>query len=159
VPVIANIRPSGDTYLMEDFYYAGGMRGLMKTLADGGLLHLDAMTVSGQTVGQTLEGAEVYNDRRHPAAVQRHLRRRRAGGAQGQPGARWLRHQAQRRGAAPLQHTGPALVFDDYPSMKKAVDDPDLDVTPTTSWCCATPARRAAPACPSGACCPSPPSW
>src|SRR6185369_16937370 len=51
VPVIANIRPSGDKYLMEDFYYAGGMRALMKNLADGGLLHLDAMTVGGETVG------------------------------------------------------------------------------------------------------------
>src|SRR3954471_144528 len=61
VPVIANIRPSGDKYLMEDFYYAGGMRGLMKNLADGGLLHLDAMTVNGATVGENLQGAEVYD--------------------------------------------------------------------------------------------------
>jgi dihydroxyacid dehydratase/phosphogluconate dehydratase len=62
VPVIANIRPSGDQYLMEDFYYAGGMKALMKTLADGGLMHLDAMTVNGTTVGQNLQDAEVYND-------------------------------------------------------------------------------------------------
>jgi dihydroxyacid dehydratase/phosphogluconate dehydratase len=53
VPVIANIRPSGDQYLMEDFYYAGGMKALMKTLADGGLLHLDALTVTGKTGART----------------------------------------------------------------------------------------------------------
>ncbi|HEX2727883.1 MAG TPA: dihydroxy-acid dehydratase, partial [Beijerinckiaceae bacterium] len=61
VPVLANIRPSGDRYLMEDFYYAGGLRGLMKTLADGGLLHLDAPTVSGRTVGENLADAEVHD--------------------------------------------------------------------------------------------------
>ena len=129
VPVIANIRPSGDRYLMEDFYYAGGMRGLMKTLADGGLLHLDAMTASGQTVGQTLEGAEVYDtdvirplsnaiyDEGALAVLRGNLA----------PDGCVIKPSA----VAPhlLVHTGPALVFDDYPSMKKAVDDPDLDVT------------------------------
>jgi dihydroxy-acid dehydratase len=130
VPVIANIRPSGDTYLMEDFYYAGGMRGLMKTLADGGLLHLDALTASGQTVGQTLEGAEVYN-----TDVIRPL----SNAIYNEGALAVLKGNLAPDGCvikpsavAPhlLQHTGPALVFDDYPSMKKAVDDPDLDVTP-----------------------------
>jgi dihydroxy-acid dehydratase len=129
VPVIANIRPSGDQYLMEDFYYAGGMRGLMSRLRDGGLLHLDAMTVTGQTVGANLEGAEVH----HEDVI------------------RPLSNPIYREGAlavlkgnlAPdgcvikpsacspelLVHTGPALVFDDYPALKKAIDDPDLDVT------------------------------
>lgn len=129
VPVIANIRPSGDKYLMEDFYYAGGMRGLMKTLADGGLLHLDAMTVSGQTLGETLEGAEVYND-----DVIRPL----SNAIYDEGALAVLRGNLAPDGCvikpsavAPhlLKHTGPALVFDDYPSMKKAVDDPDLDVT------------------------------
>ncbi|MCE3269756.1 MAG: dihydroxyacid dehydratase [Ramlibacter sp.] len=129
VPVIANIRPSGDKYLMEDFYYAGGMRGLMKTLADGGLLHLDAMTVSGQTLGETLEGAEVYN-----ADVIRPL----SNAIYNEGALAVLRGNLAPDGCvikpsavAPhlLKHTGPALVFDDYPSMKKAVDDPDLDVT------------------------------
>ncbi|MGI9386568.1 MAG: dihydroxy-acid dehydratase, partial [Methyloligellaceae bacterium] len=52
LPVIANIRPSGATYLMEDFYYAGGLRGLMSRLR--AKLHLGAMTISGQTLGETL---------------------------------------------------------------------------------------------------------
>jgi dihydroxy-acid dehydratase len=129
VPVIANIRPSGDKYLMEDFYYAGGMRGLMKTLADGGLLHLDAMTVTGETVGAGLEGAEVYND-----DVIRPL----TNAIYNEGALAVLRGNLAPDGCvikpsavAPhlLKHTGPALVFDDYPSMKKAVDDPDLDVT------------------------------
>ncbi len=129
VPVIANIRPSGDKYLMEDFYYAGGMRALMKTLADGGLLHLDAMTVTGETVGATLEGAEVYN-----ADVIRPL----SNAIYNEGALAVLRGNLAPDGCvikpsavAPhlLKHTGPALVFDDYPAMKKAVDDPDLDVT------------------------------
>lgn len=129
VPVIANIRPSGDKYLMEDFYYAGGMRGLMKNLSEGGLLHLDAMTVSGKTVGENLQGAEVYHD-----DVIRPLSK-----PIYQEGAlAVLKGNLAPEGAvikpsacSPelLKHTGPALVFDDYPSLKQAIDDPDLDVT------------------------------
>src|SRR5256886_9794151 len=57
-PVIANLRPSGK-YLMEDFYYAGGLRALLASIRD--LLDLDAKTVSGRTLGQNLEGAKVFN--------------------------------------------------------------------------------------------------
>lgn len=52
VPVLANIRPSGD-FLMEDFYYAGGLRALMSQTRD--LLHLDCRTVAGSTLGETLD--------------------------------------------------------------------------------------------------------
>ncbi|MBI5276989.1 MAG: dihydroxy-acid dehydratase [Burkholderiales bacterium] len=129
VPVIANVRPSGDKYLMEDFYYAGGMRALMARLRDGGLLHLDAMCANGRTLGENLEGAEV-----HDADVIRPL---------DQPIYAEGALAVLRGNLAPdgcvikpsacspdlLQHTGPALVFDDYPALKKAIDDPDLDVT------------------------------
>src|SRR3954454_10822327 len=60
VPVIANVRPSGDKYLMEDFFYAGGIRALMSRLRDH--LHLDCLTVTGRTVGENIEGARVFND-------------------------------------------------------------------------------------------------
>src|SRR5260221_12052851 len=60
VPVIANVRPSGDKYLMEDFFYAGGLPGLMSRIRDH--LHLDAMTVTGKTLGENIAGAEVYHD-------------------------------------------------------------------------------------------------
>jgi dihydroxy-acid dehydratase len=129
VPVIANIRPSGDKYLMEDFYYAGGMRGLMKTLADGGLLHTDALTVTGETVAKNLEGAEIYNDDvirplSNPIYKEGALAVLRGNlcpnGAVIKPSACSEKYQ---------RHTGPALVFDDYPSLKTATDDPDLEVT------------------------------
>jgi dihydroxy-acid dehydratase len=60
VPVIANVRPSGDKYLMEDFFYAGGLPGLMSRIKEH--LHLDVMTVTGQTLGENIARAEVYND-------------------------------------------------------------------------------------------------
>ena len=60
VPVIANVRPSGDKYLMEDFFYAGGLPGLMSRIREH--LHLDVMTVTGQTLGDNIARAEVHND-------------------------------------------------------------------------------------------------
>src|SRR5690348_8932206 len=57
-PVIANLRPSGK-FLMEDFYYAGGLRALLASIRD--LLDVDAKTVSGKTLGENLEGAKIYN--------------------------------------------------------------------------------------------------
>ncbi|MEI8267437.1 MAG: L-arabinonate dehydratase [Betaproteobacteria bacterium] len=127
VPVIANIRPSGDRYLMEDFFYAGGLRALLERMGP----HLDhsALTVNGRTIGDNVAGAEVFND-----DVIRPLDR--AIYAEGALAV--LRGNIAPDGViikpsacAPhlLRHTGRALVFDDYPSLKKAVDDPDLDVT------------------------------
>ncbi|MEO8523785.1 MAG: L-arabinonate dehydratase, partial [Caldimonas sp.] len=127
VPVIANIRPSGDTYLMEDFFYAGGLPALMSRL--GGHLKADAMTVTGATLGENIAGAAVYND-----DVIRTLDK--AIYAEGALAV--LRGNLAPSGCvikpsacAPqyLRHTGPALVFDDYPSMRAAVDDENLEVT------------------------------
>ena len=128
IPVIANIRPSGDKYLMEDFYYAGGLLGLMSRLKDH--LHLSVSTVSGQSWAEILEGAEVYNDDVirpldrpiYPEGALAVLRGNLApGGAVIKPCA-----------AAPhlLTHTGPALVFDNYAGLKAVIDRDDLDVTP-----------------------------
>ena len=127
VPVIANVRPSGDTYLMEDFFYAGGLPGLMSRIKDH--LHLDAMTVTGKTLGENIADAEVYNDDvirtvENPIYAEGALAVLKGNlapdGCVIKPSACEPRF---------LKHTGPALVFDDYPSMKKAIDDPDLDVT------------------------------
>jgi dihydroxyacid dehydratase/phosphogluconate dehydratase len=60
VPVLANIRPSGE-YLMEDFFYAGGLRGLLSRLQSR--MHLDRPTVRGRSLRDDLDGAEVYDDR------------------------------------------------------------------------------------------------
>ena len=127
VPVLANVRPSGDTYLMEDFYYAGGLLGLMSRMREH--LHLGAATVTGKPLGENIEGAKVFNDdviRTTETAIY----------AEGALAV--LRGNLAPNGAvikpsacAPhlQQHTGPALVFDDYATMKAAVEDPDLDVT------------------------------
>ena len=127
VPVIANIRPSGDKYLMEDFFYAGGMPALMKRVEQH--LVLDAMTVNGRSVRDNIANAEVYNDDvirplSRPIYAEGALAVLRGNLA---PDGVVIKPSA----CAPhlLQHRGPALVFDDYPALKAATDDPDLDVT------------------------------
>lgn len=126
-PVIANIRPSGDKYLMEDFYYAGGLRALMGRLTDR--LDLSVMTISGDTLGETLEGAEVYDDdvirtvenAIYPEGSLAVLRGNLA------PDGCVIKPAAMEQHL--MVHEGPALVFDSYPEMKAAVNDEDLDVT------------------------------
>ena len=127
IPVIANIRPSGDTYLMEDFYYAGGMTALIKTLSDH--LHLDAMTVNGLTLGENVASAQVHNPDvirplDHPLYAEGALAVLRGNLA---PAGAVIKPSA----CAPhlRQHTGPAMVFDSYPEMKAAVEDDHLDIT------------------------------
>ncbi len=128
VPVIANVRPSGDTYLMEDFFYAGGLRGLMSRL--GGKLKLGAITVTGRTLAENLEGAEVYNDDvirslNDPVYHEGSLALLRGNLA---PEGCVIKPSA----CDPkfTRHEGPALVFDSYPEMRAAADDETLDVTP-----------------------------
>jgi dihydroxy-acid dehydratase len=127
VPVIANVRPSGDKYLMEDFFYAGGLPGLMSRIRDH--LHLDCVTVTGKTLGENIAGAEVHDDDvirtvANPIYAEGALAVLKGNlapdGCVIKPSACEPRF---------LKHTGTALVFDDYPSMKKAIDDPGLDVT------------------------------
>ncbi|MGY4362889.1 hypothetical protein ACVWZR_002065 [Bradyrhizobium sp. i1.3.1] len=60
VPVIANVRPSGDTYLMEDFFYPSGLPALMNRIKEH--FHLDCVTVTGKTLGDHIAGAKVHND-------------------------------------------------------------------------------------------------
>jgi dihydroxyacid dehydratase/phosphogluconate dehydratase len=130
VPVIANIRPSGDTYLMEDFYYAGGLLGMLTRLTD--FLDLSQINASGRTWAESLEGAEIYDD-----DVIRPLDK-----AIYQEGAlAVLRGNLAPDGCVMkpsaaaghlLRHAGPALVFDDYPDLKANIDRDDLDVTPDT---------------------------
>ena len=129
VPVLANIRPSG-SYLMEDFYYAGGLPALLGQLAAvPGALHLDRPTVSGASFGAGLSGAAVHNDDviRSPE---------RALSAEGgvavlrgnlAPGGAVIKHIA----AEPrlLEHTGRAVVFDSYQQIRERIDDPSLQIT------------------------------
>ncbi|MEM9198682.1 MAG: dihydroxy-acid dehydratase, partial [Pseudomonadota bacterium] len=128
IPVIANIRPTGTNYLMEDFFYAGGLRALMARLADR--LDLTAPTVSGRSLGEEIAGAKVYNDDvirplTNPIYHEGSLAVLRGNlcpdGAVIKPAACEARFQT---------HEGPALVFDSYPEMKAAIEDEALDVTP-----------------------------
>jgi dihydroxy-acid dehydratase len=128
VPVIGNVRPSGSTYLMEDFFYAGGIRALMTTMAEH--LQLDCMTVSGKTLGENIAGAKVYND-----DVIRPLDKP----IYGEGSLAVLKGNLAPDGCVIkpaamdqkfLRHEGPAFVFDDYPSMKKAVEDESYPFTP-----------------------------
>jgi len=124
-PVLANVRPSGK-YLMEDFYYAGGLRGLMSRL--GELLDRDALTVSGRTLGASLEGAAVYHDdvirpRSNPLVERDGLAVLRGNLA---PDGAVIKPAAME---AHLQrHTGRAVVFRDYNDMAQRIDDPALAV-------------------------------
>jgi dihydroxy-acid dehydratase len=129
IPVAANLFPSGD-YLMEDFYFAGGILALMRKFSRH--LMLDRPTVSGQTLGEAIADAECWNDdvirdEANPVV----------------PLERGKTLQVLRGNLAPdgavmkssaadpkfLRHRGPALVFDDPGEMNRTLDDPDLDIT------------------------------
>ncbi len=124
-PVIANIRPSGTTYLMEDFYYAGGLRALMAELGDK--LDRSAVTVTGRTLGEAIAGAETINsdvirplDRPvyHEGALAVLRGNLAPDGCVIKPSA-----------CAPhlLVHEGRAVVFDSYPELKAGTEDLAFD--------------------------------
>ncbi len=127
VPVIANVRPSGDTYLMEDFYYAGGLLGLLSRLKP--FLDLTQINVMGRTWAEELKDAAVYDDdviRPLDNAIYNEgalavLRGNLA------PDGCVVKPSAAK--AKFLKHSGKAMVFDDYPDLKARIDRDDLDVT------------------------------
>jgi dihydroxy-acid dehydratase len=123
-PLLANVRPSGDTYLMEDFYYAGGLRALLSELKD--LLALDCRTVSGQTLGEALQGARIHDEE---------VIRKRANPLKASGGLVVLRGNLAPNGAvikaaaaSPglLKHVGRAVVFEDYNDMAARIDGEEL---------------------------------
>jgi dihydroxyacid dehydratase/phosphogluconate dehydratase len=125
-PVIANLRPSGE-YLMEDFYDAGGLPGLLNRIR--GMLHTDCLTCGGQTLGEDVADATICNDK-----VILPLDK-----ALSKAGATFvLRGNLAPDGcvikptaAEPrlLKHTGPAVVFKNYADLKARIDAEDLNVT------------------------------
>ena len=125
-PFLANIRPSGQ-FLMEDFYYAGGLRGLLRRLGD--LLHADCLTVNGRTLGENVADAVVSNDevivpRERPIGPEGGVAVLRGNLA---PNGAVIKHTAADRRL--LLHAGPAVVFRDYNDMDARIDDPALPVT------------------------------
>ena len=124
-PVLANLRPAG-RYLMEDFYYAGGLRALLAQLTD--LLDTGAPTVNGRTLGENIAGAAVFGD----DVIRRRDRPLVAG-----DGLAVLRGNLAPDGAVIkpaamearlLKHTGRAVVFRNYGDMAARIDDPSLEV-------------------------------
>ena len=130
-PVLVNLKPVGNGY-MEDFFAAGGMGALLRELRD--LLHLDAMTVTGETLGERLAPktkGRVLVDRTH------HRRARQAAGAAGrtgravrQPRAAGRDPQAFGRRQQLFEHEGRAVVFSSLEDLAARIDDPKLDVEP-----------------------------
>ncbi|MFF5345204.1 L-arabinonate dehydratase [Streptomyces althioticus] len=127
VPVLANVRPGGQTYLMEDFHFAGGLPAFLSRIPD--LLHLDRPTVCHDTLRDQLAGARVHDDdvirtRDNPVAAEGGVAVLRGNLC---PDGAVIKHIA----AEPhlLEHTGPAVVFDDYKEMQRTIDDPALGIT------------------------------
>ncbi len=127
-PVIANVRPSGDTHLMEDFYYAGGLPALMNRLAEK--LDGAALTVTGRPISENYAKAEVIDEDvirpvSNPIYHEGALAVLRGNIA---PDGCVIKPSAC--ASHLLQNEGRALVFDSYPEMKAAVEDESLDVEP-----------------------------
>jgi dihydroxy-acid dehydratase len=128
-PVLADIRPAGK-FLMEDFYYAGGLRALLTRL--GRMLELGAATVTGQTLGECITGARVWNDDvirplEQPLSSEGGLAILRGSLA---PGGAVIKPIAADTNL--LEHHGPAVVFDDHDELEALIDREDLDVTPAS---------------------------
>ncbi|SVD95270.1 uncharacterized protein METZ01_LOCUS448124, partial [marine metagenome] len=129
-PVLANVRPNGEEYLMEDFYNAGGLRALMTQL--GEKLHGDCLTITGQTLAGNIEGADLIDE---------DVIRTQDNPVQAEGGTFVLTGNLSPHGCVVkpsaateklLKHRGPALVFDNYPDLKARLNDDDLDVTEDT---------------------------
>ena len=126
-PVLADIRPGG-RYLMEDFYYAGGLLALLSELRD--MLELQAMTVANGSIGEACVDADVYDhevirplDRPvSPSGALAILR-----GSLAPDGAVI---KAVAADPALLRHRGPAITFEDQADLEARINDPDLPVTP-----------------------------
>jgi dihydroxy-acid dehydratase len=124
-PVLANVRPTG-AYLMEDFFYAGGLPAILAEL--GELIDRSQKTVNGRTLGENLEGATIFNDE---------VIRRRSAPLLPNNGLAVLRGNIAPDGAVIkpgaaepqlLVHTGRAVVFKDYNEMAARIDDDALDI-------------------------------
>jgi len=125
IPLLANIQPSGENY-MEDLYYSGGLPAVMKEMA--AVIHNDAITVNGRTIGENCSAAEVY-DRNIIATMQEPFKP--------ESGIIVVKGNLAPHGAvikpsaaspALLVHSGKAVVFENIEDYHKRIDDPNLDI-------------------------------
>ncbi len=138
IPVIANITPAGK-FLMEDFHFAGGMRGLLKQMVSK--LDTSTLTCTGKTLAENIATAEVYNDDvirsfGNPVSTATGIAVLR-----GNLSPNGCVIKASAASAHLMKHTGRALVFDNHADLNKAMDDPNLDVDET----CVLVLRNAGP--------------
>lgn len=131
VPTIVDLMPSG-RFLMEDFYYAGGLPAVMSALDQAGLLHRDCVTVSGKTIGELVDGAPNFNEEvirpmSEPLTEEGGISILRGNLA---PNGAVIKPSA----ATPelMQHRGRAVVFENIEDYHARIDDPDLDIDATS---------------------------
>jgi dihydroxy-acid dehydratase len=124
-PLIANLRPAGK-YLMEDFYYAGGLRALLERIRDQ--LHVGALTANGKTLGENIEGARVFDEDVILPPDKALYQDGSLAVLRGNlcPDGAVIKPAAAE--AKLHRHTGRAVVFEDYHDLSKRIDDPKLDV-------------------------------
>jgi dihydroxy-acid dehydratase len=130
IPTIVNLMPSG-AYLMEEFFYAGGLPVVIKALAEGGKLHKKALTVSGDTIWNEVKGVRNWNEDvirpvTNPLTAQGGIAVLRGNLA---PNGAVLKPSA----ASPhlMQHRGRAVVFEDIDDYKARIEDEALDIDET----------------------------
>lgn len=130
VPTIVDLMPSG-RFLMEDFYYAGGLPTVLRTLGETGQLHKDVVTVNGKTIWENVKDAPNHN----PEVIRSLENPLTASG-----GIAVLRGNLAPRGAVIkpsassehlMTHRGRAVVFEDIEDYKARIEDPDLDIDET----------------------------
>jgi L-arabonate dehydrase len=126
-PLLLNLKPVGQ-YVMEDFFYAGGLSALLTQLAPW--LHLDLPTVTGRTLGENLTGARCHN----PDVIRSPDRPlAQEGGLVVLRGSLCPRGALLKTAAASphlLRHRGRAVVFRDAEDLRRRIDDPELDIRP-----------------------------
>jgi len=127
-PVLVNLKPTGSNY-MEDFFAAGGVGTVLRELKDN--LHLDCMTITGETLGQRLAGEEGWVDREVIAGAGEPLEP--VGGLVALFGSLAPKGAILKRSAADeklFEGEGRAVVFSSLEDMANRIDDPNLDVSP-----------------------------
>ncbi len=127
VPTIVDLQPSG-RFLMEEFYYAGGLPPVLRRLNEAGLLNADARTVTGRSLGENNAQAECFNEE-----VIRPLERPlcESGGicvVRGNLAPRGAVLKPSSASRELMRHRGRAVVFEDFEHYKARIMDPDLDV-------------------------------
>jgi len=132
VPVAANVFPSGE-YLMEDFYFAGGLNALLRKYQHH--LDLSRPTVNGRTIGDNIATADCWNDdviRGEDNPVVPLSRGKTLEVLRGNLAPNGAVMKSSAANPKFLKHVGPAIVFDDPATMNKTLDQADLDITENT---------------------------